>query len=48
MVLTVFIKDFLLFFLLKIIFALLFFLKELTFKIALGVYTKLLVQNRKR
>ena len=47
MVLTVFIKDFLLSFLLIIIFAL-FFLKKIIFKINLGVYTKVMFQNRKR
>lgn len=40
MVLTVFIKDSLLFFLLIIIFALFFSLKEGTFKVSLEVYTK--------
>ena len=47
MVLTVFIKDFPFFFLI-IIFALFFPVKEITIRISLGTYTKVMVQNRKR
>lgn len=47
MVLRLFIKDFLWFFFSLVIFAL-FSLKEITFKINIGVYTKVLVQNIKR